>query len=666
MMTHRYAPALFFLVGLLALGGCATVDLTERSAFTARPLDAFAPVGPVDVEAIVAEHPGADAKFFLYDRSMEHLFRLGDDGTWDFVDDDRRQYVVLDPDEERWSTIRIHVEDGGVLEGYFGRVTHPDGTVHTFAKENLVEERDDDGAVYSLAYPGVVRGSVVEEAIRTRYAFRRNRYLPPLAHEVPLQFDVPVDTLRFRYVYPSDWALKVKKIAPNRVPPVFVDRDSEPGKTIVEFTGLGVPEVPDEPYSPFFLEMANYFEFLVSEINIHGEQVFEAPQDWPAFADAFKRYALRSGGFFSDPAARAAADVIDPSDPDTVKLAEIVRWVQQNIEEDGESGADSFADVLRSRHGNVYLVTGLTYAMLDRAGLEPDYLLIHPASEGYFDEQYVHESEFGVPAVGVTVDGQRRVVFPYLDRLPVDFIPEVYQGQRALRITSEGFGGFEETPTQPAADSAVDENYTIRVGEDGVLAVEEEKVLRGAAAYFVRRLLEDQSEDEREESLRELLTYSEGEVEALTYTVEHEADYTQPLVIRLTYRIGNAVTVTPEEVLFQTGGLLSPASLRAFEVDATERESPIRIYNDQIENKRIVVEYPAHWTLTTPLEEVADENRFGTVSGRYTVEPGRLVVEQQVHLKAGRAAPSSYASLLRITGSQSRLYIPTLIFEVGS
>ena len=68
--------------------------------------------------------------------------------------------------------------------------------------------------------------------------------------------------------------------------------------------------------------------------------------------------------------------------------------------------------------------------------------------------------------------------------------------------------------------------------------------------------------------------------------------------------------------------------------------------------------------LTTPLEEVAYENRFGSMSGRYTVEPGRLVVEQQVHLKASQAAPSSYASLLRLTGSRSDLYVPTLVFSV--
>jgi hypothetical protein len=653
------------LFALAAVAGCSgPVDLMERSVHTARPLDDFDPVGAVDVEAIAAASPGADAKFFLHERAMEHLFELPSGGTWAFVDDNRRQYVVLDPEEEVWSTIRIFVTPGGNLEDYFGRVTSPDGTVRTFGKADLVQERDDDGVTYSLAYPGIERGSVVEEATRTRHVFRRNLYLPPLAHEVPLQLSVPVDTLRFRYVYPDSWALKVKRIGPNRMPYLAVDRSSEPGKVVLTYSSTAVPAVPDEPYAPFFAEVADYLEFQVSEIYVGAEKVFEAPTDWAAFAEDFKRYVFRSGTLFSDPAARAAADVVDAQAPDSAKLAGIVRWVQQNVEEDPGSDANSDVDVLRSRRGNAYFITGLTRAMLERAGLTADYLLIHPASEGYFDDSFVHDSEFSVPAVGVTVGGERRVVFPYLRSLPVDFIPEVYQGQKAIRITGDGFGGFEETPTFPAAESAIDENYAVRVDEAGGVEVEEEKVLRGAAAYFVRELLEEQDEEEREEGIRELLTYEEGEVQDFRYTVENEADYTRPLVIRLNYRIENLVTVTPEEVVFQTGGLLSPATLHSFRVDASEREMPIRIYNDEIENKRIVIEYPEGWALTTPLEDVLDENRFGSLTGRYTVEPGRLAVEQRVHLKAGSAPPRSYPTLLRITGSESRLYVPTLIFEV--
>lgn len=660
---HLTVLAFFITAGFSLLAGCGgAVIMSDRSAFTARPLDEFGPIAHVDIEALDAQYPGMPAVIKRSERAMEHLFYLQENGNWDFVDDVRLQYVVLDPEEEGYTTTKLFIEHGGRLEGFYGRITHPDGTVQTFSEQEMVEDRDDEGTRYSFAYPGVQKGSLVEESYRVRYRYNGD-YYPPLEHEVSLQYDVPVDSLKFRYVCPETWGLKIKRIATNRMPPFFVDREGEAGKTVVVYEGANIPAIPDEPYSPYFKEMANYFEFMVNEIYLRGEKIYAAEADWSALGDRFKRYAMQSGTLFSDPAARAAEDLLAPGSTDLEKLEQIVRWVQQTITLDGEDGADNFATVLRNERGNRYLITGLTQAMLDRSGIDAEFLLIHPASEGFFDRDYVSGGQFTIPAVRARVNGEDYVVFPYITGLPVNFIPELYQGRPAMTIDGDGFQGIVQIPRQSAADYGVSESYSLRIDPDGRIAVEEEQVLRGAAGFILRKQLEGESEEEREDRMRERLTYTEGEVEAFSYSVENEEDYEAPLVVTLSYSISNLVTVTPVEVLFQTGGLLSPSSVREFKVDAAERHTPIRIYYDEVTERSITIEHPTAWTLATDLENADIQNRFGEATAAYQVEPGRISINQRLLLRATTATPARITSLLRLLGGPSTLNVPTLVFE---
>ena len=101
-------------------------------------------------------------------------------------------------------------------------------------------------------------------------------------------------------------------------------------------------------------------------------------------------------------------------------------------------------------------------------------------------------------------------------------------------------------------------------------------------------------------------------------------------------------------------------------MDTEERQSPIRIYYDDVQKKRVELRYPASWRLTTELEEVAVENRFGSLDSRYTVEPGSFVTDHVLKLHASRAPASAFRTLLSLTGSRSRLHLPTLVFAVDA
>jgi hypothetical protein len=659
-MVSRSTLLLVALGAFIFLSGCVS---SGRSAYLQRDVAAFIPADSVDVEMYQSAYEGHDGVFTHWEQTAEHVTYSDMSGVahWEYYLDSRIRYVVLDPEAEWLATFRQEVEPGGRFEGVAVRVTSPDGSVRVFSEGDLVEEKSSGRTVYKLAYPNVEPGTLVEENVRVRYKAGSD-FVPPIQYDIPLQSSIPIERLSFRFGYPSWWALKVKQVEQGRLPAYTTEYDEERKKTFLIHEAADVPAVADEIYAPYFKEMAEYLAFQITELSV-GPSKYVAETTWGAMADQFKKYAFRRGGFFSNPVRRALDDLDLDGMGEEEKLDAIVTHVQDTIEI-GASSKDDFNTVLKEGRGNIYLVTGLAQAMLEEAGVGASYVLIHSAQDGFFDPTYVAGGQLYIPAVAARVGGADRVVFPWAEGLPVTHVPEYFQGQTAMRIGEDGFGGFMTVPSGNAADNATEENFVVTIDEDGVVQVEEERVFRGSNAYSLRRALDDLTDEERDEEIEGLLTYTDGEVQDLAYEVENEVAAKEPLVIRLTYTIDNLVTVTPEEVLFQTGGLFSPASSASIKVDTEERQNPIRIYFDEVQKKRIELRYPDTWSLTTELEEAAVENRFGSLDSRYSVESGALVADHTLSLRQADAPAASFGTLLDLTGSTSRLHLPTLVFAV--
>ncbi|MEM8558851.1 MAG: hypothetical protein AAGG50_13615 [Bacteroidota bacterium] len=650
------------LASLLVFSGCAISS--GVSQFVSTPVTLPATASSVDLADYEARYPDANGVLLNEEVTYEHEFSatpFGQPQSWVFYQDSRSSYVVLDTDDESLTTFEVRVPSSATLTGLVARVTNPDGSSETFYSDAFATESDDNGTRYKLAYPDVQRGSLVEEAFRLEY---KNMFAQPrLNYDIALQFDIPCERVAFRFVMPAAWQTRIKDIAEERAVPYTVELTPDGKKSILTYTATGLPAIEDEIYAPYFKERADYLEFDIALIKAASSTLYEAPTEWEAFADQFKQYAFKRGGFFSDPVKRQTERLIRGEMSKAERLDAIVGWVRDNIDV-GSPDNDSFAQVLRDGEGNPYLITGLTQSMLDAASVDAVYLLVHSAQDGHFDPDFVTIAQLYIPALQVTLpDSSQRTIFPYLDKLSTDHVPENFQGQQAMQIDGDGYRGFTTLPYGNAAENAVEERYAVTLREDGVLDVEEERTVRGSLAYVIRTGLEDLTGEERDEFMEELLTYTDGEVLDLAYTIENETDADAPLVVRLTYGIDNLVTLTPEEVLFQTSGLLAPSSRVSRKVDPRERQSAVRIYNDETFAKTITVQYPAGWRLVTPLEEVEVANEFGTLSGRYTDAAGTLTIEQQTTLQRAEAPADAFDTLLTLLGARSELAVPTLVFS---
>jgi hypothetical protein len=644
----------------LILVGCQ--NSARVVTFPARP--AASVQEPVDLAALEKRYPGQDGVYLQRDTSFEHVTTNNWPAPleWAFFETQSRRYVVFNPDATWLSTFQVQVNPGYELENVALWIKGPDGKTREFGINDLKTERDSNGRVtYKLAYPDVRKGSIIDEAFVLKKANCWSA--PPLNHEVPLQFSIPCQQATFRFLLPNWWETKVKALGPDRRLPVETRVDENAKKKIMTYTAKDIPAVEKELFAPFFKEVSSYAEIMVTKLDL-GNAYYRASSDWNAFAGEFKRYVMDKDPIFSQRVDRTTAEATQSCKSDRERLEALVAWVQTNMEVGSTKG--NFADVLAAKKGSIYQLTGLTQSMLRKAGIGSRFLLIHSAEDGYFDKDFVSNEELYIPALLVEIEGKAFVVLPYAKNLPVDQTPERFQGQTALAIEASGASELITVPTGNLATNEVVEDYALTLMEDGKVKVVEEKVFQGSNAYSVRRSLEDLNKEETEKLLKGLLTYTEGKVEFTKYEFVDAMDYKKPLKLHLEYIVDNLVTLTPEEVIFNTGGLFAPASRLKTKVAPKDRQNPVRIYIDETSRKNITLAFPGTWALTHVPQNFQQENRFGRTTATYASGDGQFRVQQALTLKKCDEPKERIEELLELTGNRSKLHIPTLVFKVKS
>ena len=652
----RYLPLLFAVI----LFSCAS---SQRTIFLKTPTADQR--DSIDVEAYETRYGKYDGVYLDIDESIEHsgMSARGMFGTsWDYHYVIHRKYLVLNPDAQDLTTFTLRTYRHANIGTLYLRVTSPDGSVKQYGIKDLVKETVSEYVVsYKFIFPAIVKGSLIEEGFEMGYNGLRN--WPSLQEDIPLQFSIPCERVAFTFAYPDWWEIRMKRISPTDTIPYKFTHDPESRKNVFSCVAHNVRAVKDEPYDPYFKEMAAYMEFMVSSFEM-GDLHYAAPKDWTELISRYRTGLTdREGrGLFSSRVENVTEDLVKGKTDQLEKLTTILDYVQTNIEAANDSKNRDFADVLKDKKGDSYEVTGLTNMMLKKAGLETDFVMVHSAKEGYFDSSYYSFDQLSIPAIEARVGGTEYVLLPYRKDIPYDYVPEYLQGQRCVVVSDAAQAMFTTIPSGSPTRNSVSEGYKLVIGADGLINVEETKTIQGSYAYFLREYLSDLKETEKDKFIKELITYSEGKVNITSHVLENEKEYKKPLVLRYTYTIDNLVTLTPDEVLFHTAGLFAPTSLKAFRVESEERTSPIRIYNDEEYVKEIEVRYPDTWELKTPLHPLEIENMFGTLKVDVTNSGHLLKVHQRRFLKRNSQLKDRIVELAKLTGSKTSTVLPTVVF----
>jgi hypothetical protein len=262
----------------------------------------------------------------------------------------------------------------------------------------------------------------------------------------------------------------------------------------------------------------------------------------------------------------------------------------------------------------------------------------------------------------VDIDQAKYVVFPYIKYLAVNEIPPFLLGQIALVVSDGDRARFTHIPEQTDQENRGTDNFTVTLADDGLITVDGRKEMTGLVAYELRDLLEDASDEEREELIRSYAAFEGASVNIVSYEIENEDDCKKPLVITMNYTIDNMLMVAPDEAVFQTGGLLSPATFEEGDIQVGERVNPIRISYDVNLRKKITVVFPEEWQLSTTLSGFFVENMFGSARATYAVEAGKMTIDQAWTVKKSSAPKEKINHLRELLSKDSDINVPSIVF----
>lgn len=424
----------------------AACNTTERVVHFDSEQSSVAQLSANDVNALQSKYGNADGVYLKYNETLEHNVSIAFTSTiphWKFYKIVDRSYAVFNTASPELSTFSLEVADKDKLEQATIQVQVPGSLGTTYTQDDLTVQTGSDGQkIYSMSYSITEPGTIVSERYEiTMGDLERN---PPVSHDVPLQYSLPAERVNFQYIYPIWWQVDIKNLSLNQ--PLDYERieDSERRKIILTYSNESVPAFIETQNGPYFKQSAPYFQLQVTNLSMGSALRYNAPEDWTEFAKDYRQYAVGEGDRAARSIQRTTENLVGPASSDLDRVEVILNYIKDNIILVDNNKQKSFDLVLSRREGNTYMITGLMQSMLNEAGIDSEFLLIHPAYEGYFDPDFYSEDQLQEPALGVFVDGEQYYVLPGRQRSLGEALPRYFAGQTAMVITEEGFGGFTE------------------------------------------------------------------------------------------------------------------------------------------------------------------------------------------------------------------------------
>jgi hypothetical protein len=657
------------ILGLSLLALLAGCTESSRIAHLVAPEASITQLPPTDVAQYTRKYPDYDGVMINVEQTIEHSgikedasSGLGILGSfvksWTFSRVYKERYIVLNP-EARWlTTYSLNYKP----DTLYMLTISPSGKVTWFGKDDLKKYRDDDGwDRYKIAFPRVEKGTIIEIGYEDSYTAQY--FFPPIDHDIVLQYPIPCEHLKFTYAYPNWWTVANKQIAPGFEVPITASDSTEVKKRLLVYEKADIPALRPEPFSPPFKQMAMYYQFMVTDLEMKGTK-WHSQKTWADLAKQFRKYVIKKVEKRSDEVQHLTDSVTAGVTDNTDKLDRIVTWVSRNIERSGRSNHADPLKTLTEKKGTVYDMTGLAQAMLYAAGIGSSFLLVHDAEDGYFDPNYISEDQIHAPALRVEVSQAGLIVFPWIKDLPLGLTPGQYQGQTAIVVSEEGGGGDLNLPIVATSRDMILDSLTITLDSSGATHVVERRTFDGMPAYRMRRELERLEVQARDDSVKALVAHKNTDLTALSYSLTNDTLWEVPLTINFTYDLQNLIAVAPEEAIFQTVGLFSPIP-EVEDFDTLTRQNPIWIETPTEYRKQVVLKYPESWTPTTPVDSVWFENEFGIVISQNQVGHGLLTISQKASLKKTHETKAKITDLADLVGTGSKASIPVIVFKTG-
>jgi hypothetical protein len=568
---------------------CLCLLLSSVSAFAA---DEWLPIDPNHLamkEAKVEKDADAEALFWEV--------RI-DDSSYDLI---FNHYIRVKIFNERGvesnSKVDITYADWNRIRDVAARTIKPDGTIVELKKEavferTLIKLSGLKLKAKSFALPSIEPGSIIEYRWKE---VRPGSYVANL--QLEFQRNIPVQMVRY-YLKPSSSPLLggMKTFTFNGANPTF----NKEKNGFYSTTMLNVPAFKEEPRMPPEDKVRTWMLVYYSQEDKVDPQAYWTGVGKRLYGE-FKPKTKPN-----DDVKRKTAELIAGAATSEEKLDRLITFCRTQIKNIYSDTTEMSAeerkklkdnnnpgDTLKRGYGDSNDIDCLFTAMATAAEFEARLALMPDRSRFFFDPSFPSTYFLRGGEIAVRVDGQWKFYDPSGKYITNGMLPWFYEGVKAL-ITDPKEPVWVTTPVSAAEKSQEKRTAKLKLREDGTLEGDVRMEYTGHLAVQRKRDNDEDTTEQREETLRNLIRSRLGGAEITSIKIENVTDQTKPFVYDFhivvpgyAQRTGKRLLLQPSFFQQGKGALFS----------ASERKYPIYFHYPWSEQDEVLIELPEGFSL---------------------------------------------------------------------
>lgn len=580
----KSTPLISLLLLLTLVFGSISPALTTAAAGG----EEWRPLDPSDLalkSAVV--DPTADAEAIFWD------IRVDDGGQDDLVLSHYvRIKIFTERGREQHSKVDIPYLSRVKIKDIAARTIKPDGMIVELAKDDILEKTviKTNGLklrTKTFAFPGIEPGAIIEYKWKEVISNAS-------ANNLRLQFqrDIPVQKITYHLKPASSRSVDVRAF--NMDTPRF-----EKEKNGFHFTTVtNMPAFSEEPMMPpedsvrswAMVKYANIFSMLLG----YEMLAIQVQVGWESFMKVDKE--------IKEKAAEITAGAVTPEE----KLQKIFDFVRTNIKNtsDANSGFTDDqieklkdnkkpSDTLKRGVGSAIDVNLLFAALVNGAGMEACVALVPDRGQKLFERNVVIPGALRPSNIAVRVGKLWTFFDPGLQYITPGMLRWQEEGVEALIVTKDN-PVWVQTPLSPPEKSKEKRTATLKLDENGTLEGDVRVEYTGHLAVERKRQNDEDSPQQREENLKEMVTKRLSGAEVTNIMIENVTDPVKPFIYKYHVRIPGYAQQTGKRLFFQPGCFEKGASPL---FSAGTRRYPIYFRYPWSEEDKITIVLPKGYAL---------------------------------------------------------------------
>ena len=509
------------------------------------------------------------------------------------------------------------------------RTIKPDGSIVELKKEDIYEQTivKGNGLKYkarSFAMPAVEPGCIIE------YRWREIRVNSD-ANYVRLQFqrDIPVQRVVYS-IKPFQYedATFNSMTMHGQATPWVKEKGGYYSTTMTN-----MPAIQEESRMPPEDEVRTWMLVFYQKAGVEKK----TPEQY--WTDLGKSYYERTKSLIkpNDDVKQMATSLTEGAKTDDEKITnlfEYCRYKIKNITNDAAGltpderakikGNKNPSDTLKRGMGTPLDINLLFASLANAAGFDGRIVLVPDRGDIFFDKATPNAYFMGPRNVAVNVGGGWKFFDPGWDYLPFGMLRWQEEGLQAL-ITDPKNPIWVNTPMSSHEKSLIKRIAKLKLTEDGTLEGDVRVEFTGHFAIDRKEDMDEESEAQREESVRDEIKAQMSAAEISNIKIENVTDYVKPLVFSYRVRFPGYATRTGKRLFLQPAFFQN--GLKPLFATAT-RKYPVYFHYPWSENDLVEVELPKGYALdnaespesfaSTPISEYKPQ-LFATQDGSFLV-----------------------------------------------